>query len=568
MTDPSPQHEPLPETPDAYGAFPRLDDPQIQRLAIAGERRETHVGQVLYAEGEPTEEFFVILSGSVAIVTGLPHDERILRVHGPRRFLGELGLLEGQPSFVSAVVTEPGEVMVLGVNQLRETVAHDPVLGDIILRSYLIRRSLMIGEGTGLRIVGSCYSPDTRRLLDFSARNRLPHRLLDLDKDTQADALLIKFGIEVDETPVVILRGSEILRNPGNADLAQRLGLREPAEGTIACDLLVVGAGPGGLAASVYGASEGFSVLTLDAVATGGQASTSSRIENYLGFPSGISGADLAERSRLQASKFGAQISVPAQVTSLEARGGEYVAGFEDGSEVTAKSVVLATGARYRKLAVPRIEDFESTCVYYAATQHEAKSCPSAPVVVVGGGNSAGQATVFLADKVPKVYLAVRSDDLAQDMSRYLVDQIERNPRVEVMLHTEVKELVGDHDLRAVVVEDNQTGQRRVLEAKSLFVFIGAEPCTSWLEGLLALDANGFVLTGMDAQRELDGDLWRHVGRTPMTLETSRPGVFAVGDVRSGSTKRVASAVGDGAMAVRFVHEHFQHAADAVVRDN
>jgi thioredoxin reductase (NADPH) len=320
-----------------------------------------------------------------------------------------------------------------------------------------------------------------------------------------------------------------------------------------------VGAGPAGLAASVYGASEGFGTVALDAMATGGQAGTSSRIENYLGFPSGISGGELAERATIQAKKFGARISVPAEATGLEDRGEHHIVTLDDGKTVESRTVVIATGARYCKLPVPRIEEFEGAGVYYAATEVEAQLCRDDPVVIVGGGNSAGQATVFLARHAAQVRLLIRGDDLGKSMSRYLADRIERTPDVEVMRNTEVRELVGDRALEALVVENNQTGERRTIAARALFVFIGAEPYTAWIGDHVALDERGFVLTGQDAARAASNGEWEQLGRPPLLLETSCPGIFAVGDVRATSIKRVASAVGEGSMAVRLVYEHLEH---------
>jgi thioredoxin reductase (NADPH) len=324
---------------------------------------------------------------------------------------------------------------------------------------------------------------------------------------------------------------------------------------TLGFDVCVVGAGPAGLAAAVYGASEGLTTIVVDAVAIGGQAATSSQIENYLGFPAGISGGELADRAAIQARKFGARTSVPATAQQLTRDDGHYQIRFADGTEVSARTVVLATGARYRKLPVPRLEEFEETSIYYAATPMEAQLCVNDPVVVVGGGNSAGQATTFLADHVGKIRLVVREHRLDEYMSRYLADRIERDPRIEVLMHTEVRELLGDKSLEAVVVQDNESGERRTLEARELFVFIGADPCTDWLAGTLALDSGGYVLTGANAARAVNGQ-FDELGRAPLMLETTSPGVFAVGDVRSGSIKRVASAVGEGSMAVRLVHEY------------
>jgi thioredoxin reductase (NADPH) len=538
----------LAETPDLDGAFPRLSDEQIASLARHGERRRVERGDVLYREGDESYDFFVVLAGKVAMVEEYGQEDRVVIVHGPGRFLGELSILTGQAAVLTAVVVEPGEVLVVPAERLRALVSQDQVLGDLILRACLLRRSYLIGAGAGFRIVGSRFSPDTRRLREFAARNRLPHRWIDVEEDQTAEALLREFGVTPEETPVVILGGERVLRNPSNAELARAIGLRPPTPREEVCDVVVVGAGPAGLAASVYGASEGLATTTLDAVATGGQAGTSSRIENYLGFPAGISGAELAERATIQARKFGARITVPAEAVALRPEDDRYVIALADEGEVRARTVVIATGARYRKLPVPRLEELEGTSVFYAATLAEAQLCQGDPVVVVGGGNSAGQATLFLAQHAAQVYLVVREDSLEKDMSRYLADRIERNPAVEVLLHTDVRELIGERALDAVVVEDNRTGERRTLEARALFVFIGADPCTGWVADQLALDRDGFILTGPAAGGP--------PGHEPLLLETSLPGVLAVGDVRSGSIKRVASAVGEGAMAVRLVHEH------------
>jgi thioredoxin reductase (NADPH) len=550
--------EPLVETPDSHGGYPRLSEDQIAFLSAHGARRRTQAGEILFREGDEHYDFHVVLEGKVAIIQGYGGPtEELIAVHGPGRFLGELSLLTGQAAFFTAAVREPGEVLVVPVERLRELVTQDAALGDLILRAYLIRRELLIGLGAGFRIVGSRYSPDTRRLREFAARNRLPHRWIDVEDDSGAEALLRQLGISPEETPVVIW-GKEVLRNPSNAELARRIGLPPPPAGSDRiADLLVVGAGPAGLAASVYGASEGLETVTLDAIATGGQAGTSSKIENYLGFPAGISGAELAERATIQAEKFGATISVPAEATSLERRDGHYVVGLDGGQEVAGRTVVIATGAKYRKLPVPGLERYEGTSVFYAATLMEAQMCRDDPIAIVGGGNSAGQATVFLARYATRVRLLVRDADLGASMSRYLADRIERTPNVEVMLHSEVHDVVGNGRLEAIVAEDNLTGERRTLPARALFVFIGAEPHTGWLGSQIGLDDDGFVLTGHDAARAAAANgQWHDKDRPPLLLETSLPGVLAVGDVRHGSIKRVASAVGEGAMAVRLVHEH------------
>ncbi|GAA2629602.1 FAD-dependent oxidoreductase [Streptomyces spororaveus] len=557
------------ETPDRYGAFPRLTPEQLEDLSAHGERRRTAEGEVLYREGEPFREFLVILCGTVEILSdqGGP-DERTVAVHGPGRFLGELGLLEGQAAFNTAVVREAGEILAVPVERQRALVGSDPVLGDLILRAYLGRRYLLIGLGAGFRILGSCYSRDTLRLREFAARNRLPHRWVDLERDKEAEALLRRFAIRPDETPVVLWQGERLLRNPSNAELARLIGLPAPAPAPSAenerCEVMVVGAGPAGLAAAVYGASDGLTTVTVDAVATGGQAATSSRIENYLGFPSGISGGELIERAVLQAHKFGARLMVPAEVSALAPQDDEYIVTFTDGSRARAGAVVLASGVRYRRLEVPGIDRLEGISVYYAATVHEAGLCRADPVAVVGGGNSAGQAALFLAQHASEVHLLVRGSDLNADMSRYLVDQVEQHPKIEVLLHTEVRGVAGKEKLESLTVEDNASHERRELQAAALFVFIGARPRTEWLKGVLALDERGFVLTGADAGAVADTNRWASLGRDPMLLETTLPGVFAAGDVRSGSVKRVASATGEGAMAIRLVHEHRERKGNLV----
>jgi thioredoxin reductase (NADPH) len=404
------------ETPDLSGAFPRLEESQVQALEAWGERRPVSRGEVLIAEGEREDTFYVLLSGRVAVAeaVGTP-DQRVVRVHGPGRFLGDLGMLTGQPAYATSIGVDPGEVLAIPADRLRAVAAAAPAFGDLLLRALLVRRWLALGEGMGFRIIGSRYSAATRQLREFAARNRLPHRFVDLETDPSAERLLRGLGLAAEDTPVVLFR-NRLLRNPSPAELAAAFGLREvdPAESVF--DLVVVGAGPAGLAAAVYGASEGLDTVLLDAVATGGQAGRTSSIENYLGFPSGISGGELADRAVLQAEKFGARRSVPALAVGLERRDGNYVLRLEDGAEVSGRCVIVATGVRVRRLPVPRLEEFEDTCVYYAATPIEAQQCVGDPVVVVGGGNSAGQAAVFLVDHAGEVHLVVREPRL--DASR------------------------------------------------------------------------------------------------------------------------------------------------------
>jgi thioredoxin reductase (NADPH) len=547
------RHSSSPETPDRDGAYPRLSEDQVALLARRGESRTVSSGDVLFREGDPRYDFYVILEGSAAMVDKLDRpDERLLAVHGERRFLGELGLLTGQAAFYSAVMLEPGRVLRVPAERLQELVTQDVALADLILRAFILRRELLIGLGAGFRILGSRLSPNTRRLREFAARNRLPHQWIDLEEDPAAEGLLRGLGVTPEETPVVLWRDI-VLRNPSEQELGRVIGLSVPRRVRELCDLLVVGAGPAGLAAGVYGSSEGLETVVIDAIATGGQAGTSSRIENYLGFPAGISGAELADRAAIQTRKFGGRIVVPADAVSAAERDGHYVVRCRDGGEVCARTLIVASGARYRRLSVPGLDRFEGTSVLYAATLMEARICAGDPVVVVGGGNSAGQATLFLSRYATEVHVLVRSDTLMRDMSRYLADRIERTANVRVMFETEVRELEGDAALEAVVAERRREGRVRI-PAKAMFVFIGAVPHSAWLDGLVELDPDGFVLTGPAiGVRDADG---RHCS----ILETSTPGVLAAGDVRSGSIKRVASAVGEGAMAVRLVHEHLARA--------
>lgn len=539
------------EPPDRHGAFPRLDDDQRSRLRAVGETRTVRSGEVLFREGDRGYDFYVVESGAVAIVQGYGHEERVIAVHGPHRFLGELNLLTGSPAYLTAVVRDPGEVIRVPAARLRGLAAEDEELGNLILRAYLARRAILIDVGGGVRLVGSRYSRDSRRLREFLARNRIPYQWMELEDDPEAEQLLRALSVSPTETPVVIGTG-DVLRNPSNRELAAALGLGSRGGPPPMCDLVIVGGGPAGLAAAVYGASEGLDTQAIDAVAFGGQASTSSRIENYLGFPSGISGSELAERSMLQASKFGARLVVPAEAVGLAGVDGHFEVALADGSCVRGRALIVATGARYRKLDVPQLERFEGDGIYYAATTAEAHLCAQTPVLVVGGGNSAGQAAMFLSEHASSCQLMIRGGDLAKSMSRYLIDEIDRHPAIEVLTHTEIVELKGVDRLEAVVVRDPRTGARRELEARAVFVFIGASPHTEWLRGHIAMDEHCFLLTGRDLQGE---QLAAYGDDKPLLLETSQPGIFAVGDVHSGSIKRVASAVGEGSMAVRLVYE-------------
>jgi thioredoxin reductase (NADPH) len=540
------------EAPDHDGAFPRLGDEHLTRLRALGDVRAVSPGEVLFRAGDDTCDFFVVESGEVAIVQGYGEENRVIAVHGARRFLGELNILTGSRLYLTAVVREAGEVLQVPVARLREIVAQDEDLSNLILGAFLARRSLLIEAGTGVKLVGSPYSPDTRRLREFLARNRMPYQWIDLESDDEADTLLQALQVEPGETPVVIGTGGDVLRNPSNAQVASLLGLGARGAPPALCDLVIVGGGPAGLAAAVYGASEGLDTQAIDGVAFGGQAGTSSRIENYLGFPAGISGSELTARAALQANKFGARLAIPAQAVGLVRDDGHFQIQLAGGDVVNGRAVIVATGAQYNKLDVPDLERFEGLGVYYAATQAEAQLCAGDSVLVVGGGNSAGQAAMFLSRHAAECHLMIRGEDLGKSMSRYLIDEIERRDQVEVMTCCEVVELRGEDSLEAVVIQDTRTGERHERECAALFVFIGASPHTDWLGGQVKMDEHCFLLAGADLR---DEDLDGYQGDRPYFLETSQPGVFAVGDVRSGSIKRVASAVGEGSMAVALVHQ-------------
>ena len=535
---------------------PTLREDQIEILRRYGRTRKTAVGDILFRAGDTDNDFVIVLEGVVEVVDDFAGEARTIGTFLAGRFLGELNMLTGQAMYLTAVVREAGEVLAIPRGQLKEVVTEEPNLSDIILKAFLARRAYMIRTGLGMRIIGSRHSTDAARLREFAARNRLPHVWIELENDPRAEPLMKRFFVRPAETPVTIWQDEDVLKNPTNLEFAGTTGLRIDAPMERTYDLVVVGAGPAGLGASVYGASEGLSTLALESVALGGQAGTSSRIENYPGFPAGLSGFELASRVLVQADKFGARTAVPREAVDLERKDGHFRIGLSDGGEVAARSVIAAPGARYRRLDVPNLERFEGVSVHYAATEAEAQRCEGEEVVVVGGGNSAGQAAVYLAGRTRRVYLLIRSGDLGKSMSRYLVDRIMATANVELLTGTEVRELLGEEHLEGVVVENNRSGERKTLGARALFAFIGAQANTGWLRGAVELDDSGFILTG----RELDGssldvDAWQERSREPFLLETSMPGVFAAGDARSGSIKRCASAVGEGAMAVRLVHQ-------------
>ena len=538
-------------------AFPTLEPRDVAELTARGHRRDVHAGEVLFEEGDRNRSFFVVLEGAIEIVghaQGVPH---VVATHGPGHFSGDVDMLSGRAILVTGRVAKDGRVVELTNAELRRAVDELPELGETLVKAFLTRRSLLIGEGfEGVTIIGSRFSQDAHRLRDFASRNGVPARWIDLDSDEQADALLRQFNIPADKTPIVLGSDGEWVSNPTIADFARCMGLEATLEADHVYDLVVVGAGPAGLAASVYAASEGLDVLTVDALAAGGQAGTSSRIENYLGFPTGISGAELARNALVQAQKFGAQITVPVKVRSLGLDAGERLVTLTDGTRIRTRCVLVASGVEYRRLGVAGFEQFEGAGIYYAATEMEARLCRGEEVVVVGAGNSAGQAIAFLSKYASRVHVLVRGQDLGASMSRYLVDRVQKIENVTIHMGAQVSRLQGNGHLSAVQVK-GANGSERTIETTSLYLFIGADPNTDWLDGCVDLDRKGFVLTGSGlAPGITEADRWRAAGRAPYLLETSLPGVFAAGDVRAGSAKRVAAAVGEGAMAVGFVHAH------------
>jgi thioredoxin reductase (NADPH) len=539
------------------GRSPVLDAAQLEVLGSYGTEHTISAGDVLFAEGDETYDLIVVLEGEVQIVANAGQQaETVIAAYGPGGFLGEISLLTGQRAFLAAVARTAGRVLRVPVAQVREVMAQEPLLSELLLRTFLIRHANLTRIGSGLTLIGSRFSADTRRILEALARNRLASTWLDLEGSPQAEAMLRELDVPVDALPIVIVPGRPLLRNPSTRALLDALGLSDTHQTGPAstCDLLVVGGGPSGLSAAVYGASEGLATVLAEDTAFGGQAGTSSLIENYLGFPAGLSGEEISARAVLQAEKFGVRMKLAAKAVALSGDAGLHRVTFEDGEVVTARALIIATGARYNRLPVERLAEFEGVGVYYAATQMEAQACSADPVAIVGGGNAAGQAALFLSRTSPRVYILIRGASLATSMSRYLIDQIQQSPDIEVRPHTEVSGLLGDDHFEGVELVESASSQPSTLAIGGLFVFIGAKPGTDWLDGQLATDADGFLLTGPDiplSGREPDGP-------TPLFLETSRAGIFAVGDVRSGSIKRVATAIGEGSMAVRLVFDRLE----------
>jgi thioredoxin reductase (NADPH) len=518
-------------------------------------------GEILFREGDRDFGFFVVLEGAVEIVAHTDGGERQVTVHRVGQFTGDVDALTGRSVVVMARVLEDGRVLALSSAELRHAVDEIAELGSTLVKAFIMRREMLLGSGwVGVTIIGSRFSPEAHRLRDFAGRNMIPFKWLDLETDSQAEAILRELKVPASATPLVLGREGQFFSKPSIEGFARCAGLTQSLNEEHVYDVIVVGAGPAGLAASVYAASEGLDVLATEALAAGGQAGTSSRIENYLGFPAGISGAELTRNALVQAQRFGARVTVPCRVRSLGIDGGDRIVTLMDGTRLRSRCVLVSSGVEYGRLDVPLFGDFEGAGIYYAATEMEARLCRGEEVVVVGGGNSAGQAIVFLADQAKRVDVLLRGNDLGAKMSRYLVDRIERLPNVTVHCGANVVGLEGNGHLARV--EARRGDEVLGFDTSSLFLFIGASPNSEWLRGCVALDRNGFVLTGPALPPETsESERWRAAGRRPFMLETSLPGVFAAGDVRSGSVKRCASAVGEGSMAVMFMHAHLARAA-------
>jgi thioredoxin reductase (NADPH) len=535
--------------------FPTLTPAQVERIAAHGRVRQIQPGEVLVEPGDKIVPFFVVTAGGVEIVRPSSASETLVVLYRPGQFTGEVNMLSGRPALLRVRASESGEVIEVEREQLLALVQTDSQLGEIIMRAFILRRVELIAHGLGdVVLLGSNHCSGTLRVKEFLTRNSHPYSYIDLDRDADVQVLLDRFHVTAGDVPVLICRGETVLRNPTNQEIASCLGFNDAIEHTHIRDVVIVGAGPAGLAAAVYAASEGLDVLVLETNSPGGQAGSSSKIENYLGFPTGISGQALAGRAYTQAQKFGAQVMIAKDAKSLMCDRTPYVIETDDDVRVLARTVIIATGAAYRKPPIENLLQFENAGVYYGATFMEAQLCRGEEAVVVGGGNSAGQAAVFLAQTAKRVHMLVRSSGLAESMSRYLIRRIEQNPAIVLRANTEIVALEGSNHLERVRWRD-QLGNTETHDIRHVFLMTGAVPGTKWVEGCIALDAKGFIKTGPDLSPEdLAAAHWP-LTRAPHLLETNLPGVFAVGDVRGGNIKRVASAVGEGSIAISFVHQ-------------
>lgn len=548
---------PTPSALDANTqAFPALTAEQIARLRPSGKLRKVEPGEILFEPDDTRVPFFVLLSGGLDIVQPTIFGEREIVKHAPGAFTGELSLISGQRSLVRGRVSAAGEFLEISPDGLRSLISKDAELSEIFLRAFILRRLALITRGYGTVVVmGSRHCSGTLRLREFLSRNGHPYTYVDLDTDKTSQELLDRFDVKLSQVPVVICNGRTVLRNPSPRELADCLGLNVSIDKSQIRDVVIVGAGPSGLAAAVYAASEGLDALVIETNAPGGQAGSSSKIENYLGFPTGVSGQELASRALTQAQKFGAKMMIAHSVIRLNCDTRPYKLVLDNDSTLSTRSVIISSGAEYKKPQIANLQKFEGQGVYYGATYIESQLCEGQDVVVVGGANSAGQAAVYLSQTARKVHMLVRSNGLSDTMSRYLIQRITENPRVEMHYNTEIVGLDGRRELERVTWVEKTTNEKSTHELGHVFIMTGASPRTDWLQGCVVMDDKGFILTGRDleASAEFTSRAWP-LARSPQMLETSLPGVFAVGDVRSGNVKRVASAVGEGAIAVHLVH--------------
>jgi len=555
MPDAEDALSPLPgSTPSEM--FPVLTSTQQARVLAHGQRHTVEQGEIVVELNEHVTKVFVVVTGQLRILQVSNDQEHVVAICNPGMFTGELSVLSGRRGLVRIRAAEKSGLIEIEREALQSLVETDSELSDIFLRAFILRRLELIAREVGdIVLIGSSHSLDTLRIKGFLTRNYQPYSYIDLERDTQVQEMLDRFSLSIDDLPVLICRGTAVLRNPTNQEITGCLGFNEGIDQAHVRDLIIVGAGPAGLAAAVYGASEGLDVLVLESSGPGGQAGASSKIENYLGFPTGISGHELAGRAYAQAQKFGAQILIAKDAKGLSCDRRPYAVLIGDGQTVPARTVVIASGAQYRRLKLENLSRFEGTGVYYGATHLEAQLCGGEEVIVVGGGNSAGQAAVFLAQTTRRVYMLVRSDGLAKTMSRYLIRRIEETPNIELHSKTEVVALEGDNHLERVTWRNNQTGQTESHNIASLFSMTGAVPNSAWLGGCVVCDQAGFIKTGLDLTTEDLAKAKWPLARPPYLLETTLPGVFAVGDIRGGNVKRVASAVGEGSIALSFVHQ-------------
>lgn len=535
-------------------AFPVLTEAQIDRIRSFGKERHVEKSELLFQPGDTNVPFFVLLSGHMEIVQPSLYGEIPIAEHDAGEFTGELTMISGRRCLVTGRVTEPGDFVEVSGDGLRTLIGRDAELSEIFMRAFILRRLELLRRGQGdVVLMGSRYSAKTLALREFLSRNAQPYSYLDLDSDQNSQEILDRFAVKLDEVPVVICANTgHVLRNPTIQKLADCIGLNVNIDQTQVRDVIIVGAGPAGLAAAVYAASEGLDTLVVEGLMTGGQAGSSSKIENYLGFPTGVSGQELTNRAIAQAEKFGAKLMLAHAVGKLDCAATPYKLVLDDGATLAARTIVIATGAQYNKPRIANLEKFEGQGIYYGATYMEAQLCGGEDVIVVGGGNSAGQAAVYLSATSRKVHMLVRSGRLSDTMSRYLIQRIEENPAIEIHYKTEIVGLEGDEHLEHVNWRDSAAGAS-THDIRHVFIMAGASPRTEWLKGCLALDGKGFIVTGRDLDILTEAPKWQST-RPPQMLETSLPGVFAVGDVRSESVKRVASAVGEGAIAISLIH--------------